>query len=109
LKNLLNELSEFIVKNAAFLLSLVIGVTGKLAIDSKNKKLTTKDIIIKVVLSIFVGYIVGSYLESHGMEKDMKIYVPVSTLLGESVVGWIIQNANKILNVVLDSLKSKVK
>lgn len=105
MKNLLNEIAEFFIKNLALLPSLLIGVVAKLAIDSKAKKLTRKDIVIKTVLGCFVGYVVCKWLESHEREAEIKIYVPVATLLGESLVMWLIQNTGQILNALLEKVK----
>jgi len=109
LKNIANEIGEFVVKNMALLLSLLIGITAKLAIDSKTKKLTKKDVIIKVVLSVFLGYVVGSWLESHGRGNEVKIYVPIATLMGESLVGWMIQNASRILTAMFEKYNNTKK
>lgn len=96
MKQFFNELWEFLIKNSALLLGLGIGMTAKIAIDSTTKKLTWRQIVIKVVIGFFCGYTAGRYLMANGMEEKISWVVPLSTMAGESVILWLTQNSWKI-------------
>lgn len=91
-----NEVIQFITKNSALLVALSIGMVAKIAIESRARRLTKRDVFIKIILSFFVGYLAGKYLQDHGMENKIKWVVPLATLAGESIVLWVMVNSNKI-------------
>ena len=69
-----------------------IGVLAKLAFDSRNAKLTKKNIIVKTVLSIFCGFIAAQVCENFGYDSYIGIISPVATLLGESIIVYVMTN-----------------
>lgn len=95
-----NEVIQFITKNSALLVALSIGMVAKIAIESRSRKLTKRDVFIKIVISFFVGYSVGKYLQDHGMESKITWVVPLATLAGESIVLWVMVNSNKIFSFI---------
>lgn len=96
-----DEVGEFFVKNLALILSLMAGTAAKIALDSRTRRLSKRDVAIKVVLSFFVGYLGSIYMDSHGLQVQAKWGVPLITLLGESIVMWIMGNSKKIFNAAL--------
>lgn len=98
MKQILAQFFQFILKNSALLVALSIGMVAKIAIDSRARKLTKRDIFIKIILSSFVGYSVGRYLQDHNMASKVVWVVPLATLTGESLILWIMVNFNKILS-----------
>lgn len=96
MKQFWNEIWQFIIKNSAVLIGLSIGMTAKIAIDSRSKKLTWRQITIKVVIGFFCGYTTGMYLMSRGMEDKISWVVPLSTMAGESIILYLTMNAYKI-------------
>jgi hypothetical protein len=74
-----------------------MGVMAKLAFDSRTQTLNTRQIIIKTVLSIFVGILTAILCENNGMEKLGKVLVPVATLIGEGIVVWIMNNWRNVI------------
>lgn len=101
--SLLYEIQEWIIKNGALLMSLGIGVAGKLALDAKNgKKLTFKQLTITVILSCFIGYWSAVLMERMGHEHLVKVVCPIATLLGESITMWLVANCGKYLTIMAD-------
>lgn len=97
MKQILAQFFQFIMKNSALLVALSIGMVAKIAIDSRARKLTKRDVVIKIILSAFVGYTVGTYLQDHNMASKVVWVVPLATLAGESFILWFMVNFNKIM------------
>jgi len=95
------EIGQFFVKNFALIASLIMGTAAKIAIDSAVKKLSKKEIFIKVILSFFAGYTASIYMYSHGLENEAKWAVPLITLLGESIVMWVMGHSKRIIESVV--------
>lgn len=105
-----SEIGEFFARNIVLITSLIMGTAAKIAIDSRIKKLSKKDILIKVVLSFFAGYLSSIYMTNHGWEQQSKWAVPLITLLGESIVMWIMANSKRMIeNVVYIVFPNKNK
>lgn len=96
MKAIWTEIWLFIVKNSALLFGLGIGMTAKIAIDSKAKRLTWKEICIKIAIGFFCGYVTGAYLINHSMENKVAWAVPLATMAGEGVLLFLTQYAGKI-------------
>ena len=79
-------------KALGFLIWIAMGVAAKLALESRTKKLSWKEIISIVVISVFSGYLTAVILEKYGYDDWNKIIVPVSTLLGQSLMNYIMTN-----------------
>jgi len=69
-----------------------IGVFAKLAFDSRNNVLSRRQVIVKTILSIFIGYLSAYICEKTGQLKWIGVIVPVCTLLGEGIVLHIMNN-----------------
>lgn len=95
------EIGQFFVKNSILIISLVAGTAAKIAIDSRIKRLSYKEIGIKVVLSFFAGYTASRYMNSHGLAEQANWAVPLITLLGESIVMWVMGHSKKIIESVV--------
>lgn len=107
------EVNIFLTKALGWLVWIIMGVAAKLAFDSRTRHLTRRDIIIKSILSIFVGFISAVICKNRGYKDWIKIVVPVSTLLGEGVVVWVMVNwkkwAEKLLPPVFKNGKDESK
>ena len=86
-----------------------IGVFAKLAFDSRNAKLSRKSIVIKTVLSIFVGYVSIQSCVFFGYEAYIGLVGPVSTLLGESIIVYIMTNWKAITFKFFPGFNNKPK
>lgn len=86
------ELEVAASKALGWLVWITMGVAAKLALESRTKKLSWREIIIIVVISVFSGYLTAVILEKYGYEDWNKIIVPVSTLLGQSFMNYLITN-----------------
>jgi hypothetical protein len=95
------EIIQAFGKGIVWFFYITIGVLAKLAFDSRNNKLTRKQIIVKSVLSIFCGYLSAVLCENFNYTQWAKIVVPVSTLLGEGIVLYIMTNWKKFVNKFL--------
>lgn len=96
MKILWNEIWLFIVKNSALLFGLSIGMTAKIAIDSRAKRLTWKEILIKIAIGFFCGYVTGVYLINHSMENKVAWAVPLATMSGEGFLLFLTQYAGRM-------------
>jgi len=104
------ELSQGFSKALIWLSYISIGVMAKLAFDSRLHTLTKKQIIIKTVLSVFVGYIAAVICETAHYTSWIKIVAPVSTLLGESIVVYTMTNWRQWANDFLPKwFRPKIK
>lgn len=99
------EVKQFLMKIGVYACYIGIAVMAKIAVDSRTVKLTKREIIIKVVLSVFIGVLAATLCESSkNYQEYSKIIVPVSTLLGESLVVWLITNGKTIIIKILESI-----
>jgi len=96
--NFWSEIIQGLGKGLVWLGYICIGVMAKLAFDSRSNTLTKKEVIVKSILSIFCGYIAAVSCENMNYAGWAKIIVPVSTLLGEGLVMWIMTNWKQFLN-----------
>lgn len=100
MKQIGHEIWEFIIKNSALLVGLSIGMSAKIAIDSRARKLTKKEIFIKILIGFFSGYVTSAYLISHGMEDKVSWACPLATMSGESFLLFLTQNSWKIYRFI---------
>lgn len=94
------EIWQGLGKIATWVILILLSVMAKLAADSRVQRLTKRDIVIKTVLSIFVGVVAAIICESL-RTKWGKVIVPVSTLLGESVIVYVMTNWQSFLSKLL--------
>lgn len=91
------EVIPFIGKMLAWGAYILIGLVTKIAFDMRTGTLTQKQIVVKSVFSIFAGFMAAVVCEVLGYEQWQKVVVPVSTLLGESIVAYFMSNWQSIL------------
>ncbi len=103
------DLVEGLAKAMMWLAYMAIGVIGKLAFDSRNSILTSRAIIVKSVLSVTVGAMSGLACEALGHESWEKLVIPVSTLLGESLLVYLMTKWKVALEKYIPWLKDKKK
>lgn len=103
------EMIQAIGKWLMYAAYMLLGIMAKLAVDSKAQKLTRRAIIIKVCLSIFAGAVATSFCEKFGYQKAIGIVVPTSTLLGETIIVYVMTNWKQILMKVMPSWFTKQK
>lgn len=101
------EVTQGAGKVLTWILLITLSVIAKLAADSRVAKLTRRDIIIKTILSVFVGVVAAIACESFSIEEWGKVIVPVSTLLGESIIIYTMANWTIILNWLPEWMKKK--
>lgn len=87
-----NEMIQGMSKFLTWLAYISIGVSAKLAFDSRSAKLSKKDIVVKTVLSIFCGFIAAQICEQTGYTSYIGWISPVATLLGESIIVYVMTN-----------------
>ena len=98
------EINLFITKALGWLVWIIMGVAAKIAVDSRTERLSRRKIIIKAVLSIFVGALAAVICENKGYEDWGKVIVPVCTLIGEGVVVYIMTNWKRLGEKFLPSI-----
>lgn len=107
------EVIQGLGKGLIWFFYITLGVLAKLAFDSRSNVLTRKQIIVKSVLSIFCGYIAAVLCENLNYGNWAKVVVPVSTLMGEAIVMYVMSNwkffLNKFLPGSMQSTKDKTK
>lgn len=101
MERLRDEFIEFLSRFGAWALWISIGVTAKLAFESRRKALTAKEKVIKVIISAFAGYMVALYWDYKGWDDTIKIAVPIGTLVGESIVEYFMENSKSIIKGIL--------
>lgn len=102
------EIVNFIPKLLIWAAYITLAVVAKIAFDSRFVKLSAKQIAIKIILSVFVGVLAAILCETLHWNTWGKVIVPVSTLIGEGIVGYIISNWEKVANLFLSIfIKSK--
>lgn len=108
MKNSFEEIGEFIVKNIALIISLMVGAFVKAAIDIKTKQLKWWERVLNVLISVCVGWIAWKALNAFNKENWTGFIVPLATLFGETFAMWLIVKGEGVLNKIVDKfLKSK--
>lgn len=99
-----NEIGQGFGKMLIWIAYISMAVIAKIAADSRVARLTRRDIIVKTVLSVFVGVMAAVICENFGYQKSGKIIVPVSTLLGEGIVVYVMTNWRRLLTKLMPNL-----
>jgi hypothetical protein len=81
--------------NFKWITPIIVGMSAKIAIDSRSKRLTLREIIIKIVIGFFSGFVVSWYLITHGMEHTAMWASPLATMSGESIILFLTINSTK--------------
>lgn len=101
------DLIQGLAKVAMWISYMAIGVIGKLAFDSRNSVLTARAIILKSVLSVTVGAMSGLACEAFNHAAWEKLIIPVSTLLGESLLVYVMTKWKLVIEKYIPWLKDK--
>lgn len=94
-------------KVLTWILLIAGAVIAKLAADSRVAKLTRRNVIIKTILSVFVGVLAAIACETFDIEDWGKLIVPVATLLGESLIIYTMANWSIVLNWLPEWMRKK--
>ncbi len=86
---------------------IIAGAIAKLAFDSRGKDLSTKEKVIKFILSVFSGCVAWSACEAWHMMRFGPVIVPVVTLLGESLINHLMNNWKDWVTKIAPSWFSK--
>lgn len=92
------EIAETLAKVLMAVGSIGMALIAKIAFDSRNNALTWKAIIVKSVMGIFAGFITTVYLIPRANIYLIGAVVPVATLLGESLMIWLMTNWKSVLS-----------
>lgn len=95
------EIKQGLMKAAIYVCYGGIAVVAKLAIDSRGKPLSKREIAAKVALSIFGGVMCGTLCNKLGYKEWDLIATATGTYLGESLLLFVMTNwvkwADKLL------------
>lgn len=95
------EIGQFFGKWLSYILLISAGVVARITFNSRNKDMTKKQIAIAAILGAICGSLCSYWCINTGNVK-MSIYlVPVVTIAGQEIIGFIVLNANKILDKIL--------
>lgn len=101
------ELTQGAGKVLMWVSLISLSVIAKLAADSRVARLRRRDIIIKTVLSVFVGVVAAIACEAFNLVQWGKVIVPVATLLGESIIIYTMANWAIVLNWLPEWMRKK--
>lgn len=108
MKNVFEEIGEFIYKNITLITSLMVGSMIKAAIDIKTKQLRWWERFLNVIICVCVGWMSWKGLIAWGKESWTGFIVPLATLFGETFAMWLIVNGGAVLTDLKDKfLKDK--
>lgn len=84
-----------------FLFQIFLGVGAKLAIESRKRSITLRNVATSFVIACLVGYVTDSFCTSRGWDSFRGVAVPVSALISEGLVKYILENASSILDTLI--------
>jgi hypothetical protein len=102
-----DEVTNFLAKVAMWIGLMGIGIIGKIAFDSRNSMLSSREIILKSILSVVMGTMSGLACEALGHESWEKLVIPICTLLGESLLVYVMIKWKVVIEKFLPWLKDK--
>lgn len=89
-----------------YLAAIAVGLITKISYMVYTKRnLSIMQWLAVIAMSICTGYITSVYCHAHGWQMEAQILVPISTLLGEKLFMWIVQNHKQILDAGLAAIK----
>lgn len=96
--NYWNEIKEGVMKALIYIAFIIPAILAKLALDSRTRELTKKQRIVKIIIASFSGFLASMGCEYWGVQRYLAgMIVPVVTLLGESIMDYLIKNWPVIL------------
>lgn len=86
---------------------IAIGIMAKLAIDSKEQKLTRTQLWAKISISFTIGFCSFMACSASGHIKWAGVVTPISTMLGETISIYIFTHINQWMDWFSDKFKKK--
>lgn len=77
---------------------ITIGMLAKIAIDSNQQKLTTKQIAFKAAIMFAIGFVSFVICDVSGYYKWAAAITPIATMCGENIALWILNNVKTWLD-----------
>jgi len=103
-----SEWHAFLTKTSGAIVSICVGVIGKISYELVMKrKLTLIQWVAVVGISVFVGYISLVWCNSSGMQKQSYWIAPVATLLGERIMIYVMTNYRSFVQRFIDAFLTK--
>lgn len=91
-------LYDLIAKWGTPVFYIFLAIMGKLALYKKSDKLDKGKVASTAVLGFISGWIATEILFYYNKAEMIAFVVPLSTMFGEAVMMWCLNNADKILN-----------
>lgn len=79
----------------AWLLPSVLGVSTKLAYESRTKKITVFRVLTSFIMAVFIGYMCDKICTHYGWYDLRGIIVSIGALSSEAIVQYVLQKVNK--------------
>lgn len=77
---------------------ILIGIGGNLVHHYSLGTFSKKQIIVSTLMGLATGFIAYQICISNGWGTQAGYVVPISTMLGEKLIGWSFKNVNTILD-----------
>jgi hypothetical protein len=105
---ILNEFMAFLSKSSVWIITILSGVIAKISFDVLGgRRLSFVQWCAVVGISVFGGYMMGTYCDSNGWEKQGRWMVPLATLFSEKIIMWCMNNYDPILRYIFLKKKDK--
>lgn len=82
-------------KLLAWLLPSVLGVSTKLAYESRKSKIHISRVITSFIMAVFVGYMCDKICTHSGWLDMRGIIVAIGALSSETIVQWVLENVTR--------------
>lgn len=91
---------QFFSKHSEIIIGSLVGVGARIAIDSKTRRLSWLEMGGKAIIGLACGIIAYNYCKANDIGEKTKVIVPLATMLGESIIVWLMRNVNPLLRVI---------
>lgn len=100
------EMLSLFGKFSTYIFGITIGLLGKLSYEIYMKRtLNFLQWVAVVGMSVFTGYVTSVYCNANGFETQAQFIVPLSTLMGEKLFIYLIENHKQLLDVLFSWIK----
>lgn len=104
----LEAIKEWFVRIYGTVFAFLFGWGALIAIESRNRKLTTREKWTSFLIAAFVAYIADGVLTNFGIVQLRGVLVGIATLGSNGIVVWYLGNNSRILDILFSIfLKSK--